>query len=531
LNWPTAASSEKSVMSDSKRRSTRRAPVYRINARVVSAESLIASDPANLPDAYVLLELSGSKETAFTAPDSSTVTPTWNQDLALDGFVVASDNLKISVCAKGKSKDRKSTEAIGSTELLVHEIPLGVTTPKRIPLLQTDSKGKPEKKAKPGSGGYVNITFHISKLTDTPFTDSPWSTTVCHASIEFVRASYDDPADAFLTAQLDQGGNVQKWKSKPKPKDSGPTFGDRRVFHAAPSNSIQVDVHKSGDDDPVIGTASIVIADFNDETQEKELDLKPSGKLVVKVKVTREGESEEPAEKSTKKSKHGRSHREPPPPPEPVVQKPKYQKESRLLRLHEHPGDRHECPFRWGEYSSSFSTDFTGYSSCSIELSPLRESEEEWHNLHVHNEAGVPREVSQAHKVSYSLTGTIVEAKDLIPIVEKAPGSYVTVQLVGKGRKKGEVLQSPAVKDLKYGYDFNLGIAKKKHTLRFTVYQEAKRGGQQIGFAAKPIRDLPVDSKEPIEIALGKPPRFLERLGEFSDWGTLRVTFDLHAFD
>jgi hypothetical protein len=189
-------------------------------------------------------------------------------------------------------------------------------------------------------------------------------------------------------------------------------------------------------------------------------------------------------------------------------------------------GDGPGFSFNWGSYSSSFTTDFSGYDSCSMSLSPVRSSEEEWHGLHVREEGGA---FTDRAKVTFSVTGKLLAAKNLI-MADRGP-SYVTIQLVSKGRKKGETLQTQAVNDGVYSYDFNLGIAKKGHFVQFTVVQEAREGERQIGFALKAIKDLPTENRAPMAVALTKPSLFHPRFGQFLEWGSLAVVLNLQVIE
>jgi hypothetical protein len=189
-----------------------------------------------------------------------------------------------------------------------------------------------------------------------------------------------------------------------------------------------------------------------------------------------------------------------------------------------------KCLFHWGSYSSSYSTSFSGYTSCSQTLSPQHGSESDhWHQ---HTTVVIVKKEVKKVKGKEELKGVVKGARNLIKADSDGTDSYVTVELVGKGKtKKKTDDKSKRVEDTSdpdYDYAFDLGEVKKGLAVEFIVWQTHKfLGDAPIGYARKEVKDIELDDTAVVEIEL-KQPKALKRLpkGFGGTWGTLLVEFN-----
>jgi hypothetical protein len=189
--------------------------------------------------------------------------------------------------------------------------------------------------------------------------------------------------------------------------------------------------------------------------------------------------------------------------------------------------DNVDFQFHWNSYSSSFSTDFTGYSELSKSLSDFRPSDDDWLKLHGDPDVGKPK--YEGAKVYPSLRGKVVEGKRIVGEGEV----YATAQLVKKsGKTKGVPLATPTVADTadpSFQFDFDLGKTKRGEKVQFIVWRHAESGGdQQVGIAETAIKLLRGCSKGTRKLKLTEPPVFEASAAKIRAWGRLSVEFDLN---
>jgi hypothetical protein len=115
----------------------------------------------------------------------------------------------------------------------------------------------------------------------------------------------------------------------------------------------------------------------------------------------------------------------------------------------------------------------------------------------------------------------------------EATAAFVTVQLLGKGRKKGQEMKTDASTNAYhpvFDYGFTIDRTKKGQALEFIAYQESlKFGSLPVGYAVKKLKDIQLEVLDPIEIELGKPGYFPKAVGEYHRWGVLSVVLDLRV--
>jgi hypothetical protein len=190
------------------------------------------------------------------------------------------------------------------------------------------------------------------------------------------------------------------------------------------------------------------------------------------------------------------------------------------------------CTFQWGTYGSSYSTNFSGYTNCSQTLSPLHGSESDhWHHHAVIVKKEVKIEVKKVTGKEF-LKGVVKGARDLIKADSDGTDSYVTVELLGKGKSKKKLEdKSKRIEDTSnpdYDYPFDLGEVKKGFSVEFTVWQSHKwLGDSPIGVARTEVKNIELDSTAVVSIELSKPkkPKHIPK-GYKGPWGTLLVEFN-----
>jgi hypothetical protein len=190
----------------------------------------------------------------------------------------------------------------------------------------------------------------------------------------------------------------------------------------------------------------------------------------------------------------------------------------------------------WNSYSSSYATNFTGYSECSERLSDLHPGEEEVH----HHEFLAPAVIKKTGTPKLlTLSGSVVGARGLPLPDGRSPDTYVAVAVVNKSERESKKQGSPVVEntaDPDYNFAFDLGDVRKGLRVEFLVYvseqdQEQEQVGTPLAYGKIEVKAIPLDSEEPVEIELGAPPghRFKTPKWGFSEWGKLSVVLKQSA--
>lgn len=182
-----------------------------------------------------------------------------------------------------------------------------------------------------------------------------------------------------------------------------------------------------------------------------------------------------------------------------------------------------DCVFDWGSYGSTYSTDFTGYTTGEFEsLGELTPSNE---TIHHHSEPHFSdKEVKP--KSLYSVHGTLHGFTGLINPDEGESDIYATLQLYGKSaidKGKKTPIRTTIVRgnlNPEYNYEFNFDEAKKGDTLVIQAIQN--HNGLKdvvIGVAKVEIKNAEGEK----EYDLVRPKNF-EIKGNFPSFGKVRLT-------
>lgn len=188
--------------------------------------------------------------------------------------------------------------------------------------------------------------------------------------------------------------------------------------------------------------------------------------------------------------------------------------------------ENNECVFTWGEYGSTYSTDFTGYTTGEFEsLGELTPSDQ---TIHHHQEPHfTSTEVKP--KTLYTVQGTLHNVFGCIGVDEGESDIFVTLQLFGKSaidKAKGEQLRTPNVRgnlNPEYNFEFKFNEARKGDSILVNVIQN--QNGQKevvIGTIKIPI----INNEGEKEYALLRPKHLEENgiKGNFQSYGTIRLT-------
>jgi hypothetical protein len=158
------------------------------------------------------------------------------------------------------------------------------------------------------------------------------------------------------------------------------------------------------------------------------------------------------------------------------------------------------CQFSWGEFRSSFSTSFTGYSEIghSISDGPL--------DGHVHMVPDNRNTVSHVHRLS----GTITRAREL-PDGDRP--WVISIELKGGTKAKKRETSQPFVgrgAD-SIGLHFDFGKVKKKWTIEIGAAAPEEDG--KVAVATLKVKDIQVDSEAPFSLHLCDPKDLRTRRG------------------
>jgi hypothetical protein len=443
---------------------------YQINVRALSATNLTAANGAGRADPFISLQLVGGTQSVSTRVLQSTLTPVWDEILPpLDGYFIANDVLVIRVI----DKSRRPEVVLGAFELPLRKIPLGITTEQTITLSKCSKQGKINKKGDGGgAAGTALFLFSLVWLGEPAFVDRPWGWPMLTADVEFVGVVGipGDGSDTFFVVKLAPDLRDQKTKTKAK-KWRDPEWRQTKSFKlgSPEGHSLLVRVYHKDDK---IATVAIVLDEFSvGETQIRTYPLTSAkgagvdGTLTLAITITCEN---------------------------PGVVKGLIEPTRRLMGA--------ACDFNWGDYPSSYSTDFTGYTECSLTLSDLGDAE---YALHEHEEVEPLEDEPMARVGALALTGTVIGARGL-----SVRDSYVRVNICTKCLKILKKTESEVVHNTdnpQWGHAFDLGEVKKGQAVEVTVLQKTSEGVDvEVGYARTIVKEIEIDSVEPIEIPVVK---------------------------
>jgi hypothetical protein len=381
--------------------------------------------------------------------------------------------------------------AIGGADLPLRALAPGVTAERSLALCAVKKRKLNKKGA--GQAGTVRLAIHLAAPGEPAFVDAPWSAPLHSATVEFVGAAglaVADPAAAELCveARLAPACNAQRTATRPARDAAAPEWGERHefFFDALDDAALSVAVV---DRDARLAAAVVPLRQFavGAGPQEAAVALAPGGQLTLRVEVRCDSAPAAPA---------------------------------RAAPL---DGDDE---FRWGSYSSSYATNFTGYSACSERLSDIRPEEAAYHT----HPAMPPVENPHPPKkpALFALTGRVVAAREL-PLGGGGEREYcVAAAVASKVGKERRNVRSEAVAgtaDPAFNFEFDLGDVRKGFVVEFTVFQLDNGEAAPVAFAQKKVKEIELDSDAQIELALEAPPvlKFEKVPWTFTAWGTLVV--------
>jgi hypothetical protein len=511
-------------------------PPYQLYVEALYGTDIPAVDRGGTSDPYIAIQLVGNDLRLISRFVENSLNPVWNHRIGpLRGFSVGNDLLRIQVVDKDRVQGSPDDDIIGQVDVPVREIPLGFVVERTFALLKCDSKGKVEKKAKPGSGGTVALKINAVWPGQEPWDDSPWGWPLYTAVVEFSSAANLPAADAggksdpYVVAKVLPAWNSQKTKTKTQDKTLDPVWNEQKTFllGSGPDDKLQVLIydHDSVGDDDKIASTDIPFGDFDfnvlEEWQPKTYLLKPSsGKkkaegpptLTVRVKLTCNNEGGVPLAKGLIAGAFT---------PLPAPTQPQ-------------EGTVIDCKFQWESFTSSYSTSLSGYTNYEKgTISDLHPGEDEQHNHPPIVKKEKPPDEEQPPKPPgpLVLSGVVVGARGLPKADSDGTDSYVVVNVGNKSGKEKRRTQSEIVHDTSdpdWNYPFDAGEVRKGQAIEFTVFQNHKIFAEQpIAYAKYEVKNIELDNPNIVEIALGKPEKFTKLKWKFLGWGTLLVVFNL----
>lgn len=197
--------------------------------------------------------------------------------------------------------------------------------------------------------------------------------------------------------------------------------------------------------------------------------------------------------------------------------------------------DLGDCHFAWGEYDSSFSTSFTGYSQCSKTLDDILNSGD-YNHIHVEvTQETEGQNPMQKPKRIETVTGTLVGFEGLQTAPADNLNIYATVQLIGRSaisKGKGALVQTDVehTESPSFNKEFNLEHGRKGDYLNVFVYQDhPEQGLIKIGNAKIPIKDYNEGPNEAVEIEVTKPKQHGEEKvleGHHDSYGKVKISIN-----
>ncbi|OHT00360.1 hypothetical protein TRFO_33012 [Tritrichomonas foetus] len=186
------------------------------------------------------------------------------------------------------------------------------------------------------------------------------------------------------------------------------------------------------------------------------------------------------------------------------------------------------CNFSLGSYSSSYSTDFSSYNTCSHPLSSLHSSERKLHKHHFH--ASKPK-APKPKRVGESIKGVIVSCNGLPKADSDGTDAYVTITVISKAekeKKSAEKVKTEIVHDTSdpvYNKEFNFEHAKKGDSLKVEVRQSHKLlGDQVIGQCIVPLKNVKENEAIQESYPLARPDKCPKFLALIVNFGTITLS-------
>jgi hypothetical protein len=498
---------------------------YKIYVTAIRANNLITADKKGKSDPYVLLQLRGKADLPKVRTEAieNNNNPEWNQALdPLPGYAVSSDVVKVLVYDKD-GESGKGDDVIGAIDLPVRDLQPGKVVEHTLTLGTTNSDGKYKSIKGRKDAGTVTLKIHVAQPDATPYEDSEFPTSTLTAIVTFVSAVgvpksdgffNGGKSDPFVKASIKPGANKQKQETRAIKNTLKPKWNEAKRFYLQNQDQVlklklfDYDSRKGNKNDKLaVGEVALSEFQLGEAAVERDVVLarvdkyqdKADQDTVLKIKVKIEGTV------------------------------PKAEGSTPGIKVIEGAGD---CDFAWGDYGSSYSTNFSGYSKCSEVLSDLHPSEEEIH-IHVAPDP-VEKPDKDKVRVKRTITGKVVGATGLIKAEPSGTDSYARVELKIGSKKHGEPGVGQVAQNTQdptwEGADFNYSGVVSSAYLLITVYQKSEVGPIKleypIGVAKVKVKDFPSGAEGTVEASLD-PPVVLPKvrpLPQPGEWGKITVS-------
>jgi len=408
---------------------------------------------------------------------------------------------------KDHEVDLKKNDKIGYASIKVSEIQSGKDIVTSIALVKVDKKGHPEKGSKAGDAGILRLNIDIPMKIEA----NNLHVRVIAGRNLVITDGAGNKSDPYCSLIVNP--NEAPQKTNVCDNTISPVWNQEFHFtNVKPDESFKLTVlDKDIKHDDKMGCLEIPISSLplSEVTEEKwyKLDKVETGEVQL---VFHYAKNDEVA--------FGVKTREV------TIEEPEPPKEEKKEKKEGY------CSFTFGNYSSSYSTSFSGYTNCSQTLSKtISSSEEHYHHKH----PVVEKKQYKPKPEKESLKGKLIGIQGLVKADSDGTDSYVTIKLLGKSKSKKDFKTEVAhdTENPEFNFEFNFEKIKKGELVEFMVYQNHKifRDGQ-IGVVRIPVKDIA--DNEPHEYQLTRPPKFPlkgEVFDNLIDFGKITVSFERQA--
>ncbi|OHT08803.1 putative C2 domain containing protein [Tritrichomonas foetus] len=490
---------------------------YKIHIEAVRATGLMAADKNGKSDPYCVFQLEGGNQKYMTKYVENKLDPVWNEKIPpLDGYYVSSDLLHIWVYDKDRKVDLKKNDCIAYGKLVINDIgPLGEINEVDVSLYTVNQDKKantvaPKKNSHRGDAGHVILRIHVSQIKDVPFVAKPWTHEFLMCCLELNKATKcpvigDTSSDPYVIMHIYPAANSQQYRTIVQKNTLNPIWNEQFTFYVDDPKSQKINFTMMHEQIQM-GHVTIYLNDMElNQPIHMEVQLENNNKdvkggiLDYRLVLYHKGERPFVNTEETPKERD-------------VEIKEKSSSSSSS-------SSSSKCKFSFGTYSSSYSTSFSGYTTCSTTLSNIHSSEEKYH---VH-EIKTKQEYHGKPK-KHAITGKFIGCTDLIKTELNGTDAYVKISLRNKGGKvKGEEFTTEVVKntsDPTYDLPLTFKDAKKGDYIDITVYHDfTLLGTRAIGAAKVPIKD--VQEQTTLNLDLHKPEgsKLPKELSKLLDYG------------
>lgn len=435
--------------------------MYKVCAKFIKAVGIEHDS-----DVYAEAQVRGMNESVCTAASDGE----WNEQVELDVYYLGSDVVDVYVKEKREGGDR----IIGCGGVVVRSLPGGV--PKAISI-------GINREGEEGDCGSVQCVFHVTRIGDIPMTEMPWNVPWYTLRVKYVGCvgidgkNPDGTSDAYLETCVGPALNAQTQKTVVVDRTTNPNWDEEKRYLLNDYKTDILTVRLKDEDligrDEIISQSIIVLGEFpinKWNTVERRLD---------RVGIT---------------VKPGRLHMEI------CIDCDTHEKEG--VRRGE---GEEEFTFKWGEYGSSYSNNFTGYSTCSESLSSVHEGSDE-----CHDHEGVPQ-VTLASKKKRSVFVKIIGGHGLLQFEGKERAEHsLDVRLVGKTgvrkapREEGKdrdvrrlTTEWMRGSDVEWNREWDCGMVRKGDVIEFALCVKSWKGNViELATARKLVKDMDWDNEE-----------------------------------